>query len=133
MAHSRIRRDWVTCGIDVRGWECGVRHGDHAQPGMPEALAAAYDSLRGHGSLVLIGGVRQDLTIPYDDLMHRGLILRGSRMSDEKTLTTVWSIIRSGLLDLSAIEPLTVGLDAPATALDLAERTTGLRFVTLVP
>jgi len=98
-----------------------------------DATMAAYDSLRGRGTLVLIGGVRQDLTVPYGDLMHRRLTLRGSWMSDEETVTTVWNLIRSGLLDLSAIELLTVGLDDPAAALDLAERTTGLGFVALVP
>jgi alcohol dehydrogenase len=98
-----------------------------------DATMAAYDSLRGRGTLVLIGGVRQDLAIPYGDLMRRRLTLRGSWMSDDETVTTVWNLIRSGLLDLSALEPLTVGLDDPAAALDLAERTTGLGFVALVP
>ena len=98
-----------------------------------DATMAAYDSLRGRGTLVLIGGVRQDLAIPYGDLMRRRLTLRGSWMSDDETVTTVWNLIRSGLLDLSAVEPLTVGLDDPAAALDLAERTTGLSFVALVP
>lgn len=94
---------------------------------------AAYDSLRGRGTLVLIGGVRHDLTLPYSDLMRRRLTVRGSWMSDEKTAATVWNLIRSGVLDLSAVELLTIGLDDPAAALDLAERTTGLAFVALVP
>ncbi|MEV6628891.1 zinc-binding dehydrogenase, partial [Amycolatopsis sp. NPDC051114] len=98
-----------------------------------DATMAAYDSLRGRGTLVLIGGVRQELTIPYSDLMHRRLTLRGSWMSDDETVTTVWNLVRTGLLDLSAVELLTVGLDDPAAALDLAERTTGLGFVALVP
>jgi threonine dehydrogenase-like Zn-dependent dehydrogenase len=98
-----------------------------------EATMAAYDSLRVRGTMVVIGGVRQDLAIPYGDLMHRRLTLRGSWMSDEATVTTVWNLVRSGLLDLSAVELLTVGLDDPAAALDLAERTTGLGFVALVP
>ncbi|GAA2559458.1 zinc-binding dehydrogenase [Winogradskya consettensis] len=98
-----------------------------------DATMAAYDSLRRGGTLVLVGGVRQDLTIPYGDLMHRRLTLRGSWMSDNQTVTTVWNMIRSGLLDLAAVELLTVALDDPATALDLAERTTGLAFVALVP
>ncbi|MEV4498025.1 zinc-binding dehydrogenase [Micromonospora arborensis] len=98
-----------------------------------DATMAAYDSLRRHGTLVLIGGVRQNLTIPYGDLMHRRLTLRGSWMSDDETVTTVWNLVRSGLLDLSAVELLTVGLDDPPAALDLAEQTTGLRFVALVP
>ncbi|MEV1319933.1 zinc-binding dehydrogenase [Micromonospora arborensis] len=98
-----------------------------------DATMAAYDTLRRHGTLVLIGGVRQNLTIPYGDLMHRRLTLRGSWMSDDETVTTVWNLVRSGLLDLTAVELLTVGLDDPPAALDLAERTTGLRFVALVP
>lgn len=98
-----------------------------------EATMAAYDSIRQRGTLVLVGGVRQDLTIPYGDLVHRRLTLRGSWMSDDETVGTVWNLIRSGLLDLSAIELLTVGLDEPAAALDLAERTTGLSFVALLP
>ncbi|MGC4747005.1 hypothetical protein ACLQ28_15280 [Micromonospora sp. DT201] len=89
-----------------------------------DATMAAYDSLRRHGTLVLIGGVRQNLTIPYGDLMHPRLTLRGSWMSDDQTVTTVWNQVRSGLLDLSAVELLTVDLDDPPAALDLAERTT---------
>jgi len=99
----------------------------------PDATMAAYDSLRVRGTMVLIGGVRRNLTIPYGDVMHRRLTLRGSWMSDDETVTRVWNMIRSGALDLSAVELRTVGLDHPAAALDLAERTTGLGFVALVP
>ncbi|MBM2619841.1 zinc-binding dehydrogenase [Actinoplanes sp. LDG1-06] len=98
-----------------------------------DATMAAYDSLRVEGTLVLVGGVRQDLTIPYGDLMHRKLTLRGSWMSDDATVTSVWNLVRSGALDLSAIGLRTVGLDDPAAALDLAANTTGLNFVALVP
>ncbi|WP_116201162.1 zinc-binding dehydrogenase [Amycolatopsis circi] len=98
-----------------------------------DATMAAYDSLRVRGTLVLVGGVRQDLTIPYGDFMHRRLTLRGSWMSDGETVTRVWNLVRSGVLDLSAVELLKVGLDDPETALDLAERTSGLSFVALVP
>ncbi|WP_426503101.1 zinc-binding dehydrogenase [Dactylosporangium sp. McL0621] len=98
-----------------------------------DATMAAYDSLRGRGTLVLIGGVRQELTVPYGDLMRRRLTVRGSWMSDQATVSTVWNLVRSGLLDLSSVELLTAGLDDPAAALDLAERTTGLGFVALVP
>ncbi|WP_410590780.1 zinc-binding dehydrogenase [Amycolatopsis sp. lyj-23] len=98
-----------------------------------EATMAAYDSLRVRGTLVLVGGVRQDLAIPYGDLMHRRLTLRGSWMSDARTVTTVWNLVRSGVLDLSAVELVTAGLEDPAAALDLAERTTGLGFVALTP
>jgi alcohol dehydrogenase len=54
-------------------------------------------------------------------------------MSDGQTVGTVWNLIRSGALDLSPLEVSTVGLADPAAAFDLAERTTGLGFVALVP
>ena len=98
-----------------------------------DATMAAYDALRGRGTMVLIGGVRQDLSIPYGNLMRRRLTLRGSWMSDHQTVASVWNLVRSGLLDLSAVKLVTVGLDDPTAALDLAERTTGLGFVALVP
>ncbi|MDS0135049.1 MULTISPECIES: zinc-binding dehydrogenase [unclassified Amycolatopsis] len=98
-----------------------------------DATMAAYDSLRVRGTLVLVGGVRQDLPLPYGDLMHRRLTVRGSWMSDPETVTTVWHLVRSGLLDLSAVELVTTGLTDPAAALGVAERTTGLGFVALVP
>ncbi|MGW5747512.1 zinc-binding dehydrogenase [Amycolatopsis sp. NPDC003861] len=98
-----------------------------------DATMAAYDSLRVRGTLVLVGGVRQDLPLPYGDLMHRRLTVRGSWMSDPETVTTVWNLVRSGLLDLSAVELVPTGLANPAAALDVAERTTGLGFVALVP
>ncbi|WP_426513243.1 zinc-binding dehydrogenase [Dactylosporangium sp. McL0621] len=98
-----------------------------------DATMAAYDALRGRGTLVLIGGVRQELTVPYGDLMRRRLTVRGSWMSDQATVGTVWNLVRSGLLDLSSVELVAAGLDDPAAALELAERTTGLGFVALVP
>ncbi|WP_409462014.1 zinc-binding dehydrogenase [Amycolatopsis sp. GA6-003] len=98
-----------------------------------DATMAAYDSLRVRGTLVLVGGVRQDLTIPYGEFMHRRLTLRGSWMSDDDTVRTVWNLVRSGVLDLSAVELLKTDLTDPDSALDLAERTSGLSFVALVP
>jgi len=98
-----------------------------------DATMAAYDSLRGRGTLVLIGGVRQNLPLPYADLMHRRLTVRGSWMSDHETVSTVWGLVRSGRLDLAAVDLRPVPLDDPAAALDLAETTTGLAFVALLP
>ena len=98
-----------------------------------DATMAAYDALRGRGTLVLIGGVRQTLPIPYADLMHRRLTIRGSWMGTPETVTKTWNLIRSGVLDLSQVDLLPVSLDNPTEALDLAEKTTGLSFVALIP
>ena len=94
---------------------------------------AGYDAVRPDGTWVLVGGVRQDLPIPYGDLMHRRLTLRGSWMCGPATILELWWMIRSGVLDLSALDIGTVGLDDPAAALDAGTRTAGLQLVVLVP
>jgi threonine dehydrogenase-like Zn-dependent dehydrogenase len=94
---------------------------------------AGYDSLRPGGTMVVIGGVRQDLAVPYGDLMRRRLTLRGSWMSPPATVLAVWRMVAAGVIDLDALGVRTVGLDDPAGALDLAAATSGPEFVALVP
>jgi alcohol dehydrogenase len=83
--------------------------------------------------MVLVGGVRQDLALPYGDLMHRRLTIRGSWMFPPETMLRVWRAVRGGALDLADVEVRTVGLDDPAAALALASETGGRGFVVLVP
>ncbi len=92
-----------------------------------------YDCLRTGGTMVLVGGVKQDLPLPYGDLMRRRLTVRGSFMYPHAAVAEVWRMVACGTLNLDAVEALTVGLDDPAGALDLAAKTTGLDFVALVP
>jgi threonine dehydrogenase-like Zn-dependent dehydrogenase len=99
----------------------------------PEPTLAGYDALRPGGTMVLVGGVRQDLALPYGDLMHRRLTIRGSWMFGPDTMLRVWRSVRGGALDLDGVEVRTVGLDDPAAALALASRTGGEAFVVLVP
>jgi threonine dehydrogenase-like Zn-dependent dehydrogenase len=99
----------------------------------PGPTLAGYDALRPGGTMVLVGGVRQDLSLPYGDLMRRRLTVRGSWMFSHATLLRVWRTVRGGALDLGSIEVRTVGLDDPAAALALAARTGGDGFVVLVP
>ncbi|WP_091080203.1 zinc-binding dehydrogenase [Microlunatus sagamiharensis] len=94
---------------------------------------AAYDVLRTDATMVLVGGVRQDLSIPYGDLMHRRLTLRGSWMASNETAYATWRQVEAGLVDLDALAVTTVGLDDPDDALARAEAVRGLEIVTLVP
>jgi NADPH:quinone reductase-like Zn-dependent oxidoreductase len=94
---------------------------------------AGLDAVRPGGAMVLVGGVREDLVIPYGLLMRRRLRLIGSWMSRRETLLRVWRQAAAGGLDLRALPVTTVGLDDPAGALDLAARTGGSGFVVLVP
>lgn len=83
--------------------------------------------------MVLLGGVRQTLPIPYGDLMRRRITVRGSWMASNETAYRVWRQVASGVLDLSVLEVTEVGLDDPEEALTLAERSKGLAYVALVP
>ncbi|WP_375485020.1 zinc-binding dehydrogenase [uncultured Jatrophihabitans sp.] len=94
---------------------------------------AGLDVLRLDGTMVLIGGVRQTLPIPYDELMHRRITLRGSWMASNETAFRIWRQIESGALDLSALDVTTAGLDDPDAVLSRAESTSGLGFVALLP
>jgi threonine dehydrogenase-like Zn-dependent dehydrogenase len=99
----------------------------------PDPTLAGYDALRPGGTMVLVGGVRQDLALPYGDLMRRRLTIRGSWMFTHGTALRVWRSVRGGALDLDDVEVRTVGLDDPAAALALASETGGDAFVVLVP
>lgn len=94
---------------------------------------AGYDSLRPGGTMVLVGGVRHDLPLPYADLLHRRLTVRGSWMATPATALAVWTMVRDGVVDLDVTTTHRVGLADPAHALELAARTSGLDFVVLAP
>ncbi|GAB3451306.1 hypothetical protein GCM10027519_00970 [Kineococcus endophyticus] len=98
-----------------------------------EPTLTGFDSLAPGGTLVLVGGVRHDLTIPYGYLMRRRQTVTGSWMARPETLATVWRLVHGAVLDLDAVAVATVGLDDPAGALDQAARSRGLEFVVLVP
>ncbi len=94
---------------------------------------SGFDGLRLDGTMVLLGGVRQILPIPYDELMHRRITLRGSWMASHETAYSVWRQIATGLLDLSSLDVTTATLDDPDTVLAQAEATSGLNFIALTP
>jgi len=103
-----------------------------AVPG-PGPTLTGFDCLRPGGTMVLIGGVRHDLPLPYGDLMRRRLTVRGSWMSPPETVLDVWRMVAAGTLDLDILTPHPVGLDDPDGAIRLAGATSGLEFAVLVP
>lgn len=98
-----------------------------------EATMAGYHALATDGTMVLVGGVRQDLVIDYGDLVHRRLTLRGSWMASPESVLRAWQLVRYGLVDLSVLDVTAVGLEDPDAALAAAAATSGLGFVALVP
>ncbi|NII41525.1 alcohol dehydrogenase [Curtobacterium flaccumfaciens] len=94
---------------------------------------AGFDTVRTDGTMVLLGGVRQSLPIPYDQLMRRRITLRGSWMCSEETAFRVWRQVEAGVIDLSALDVRTVGLEDPEAALTQAEQSRGLSILALTP
>jgi threonine dehydrogenase-like Zn-dependent dehydrogenase len=99
----------------------------------PELTMTGFDVLRPDGTMVLLGGVRETLPIPYGELMRRRITLRGSWMASPETAYAVWRQVEAGVIDLRALEVTTVGLDNPDDALTLAESTSGLAIAVLTP
>lgn len=99
----------------------------------PDLTMAGFDVVRVDGTMVLLGGVRQTLPIPYGELMRRRITLAGSWMASNETVYRVWLQIESGVLDLRALDVARAGLDDVDGALTRAETTRGLGFVALIP
>ena len=100
---------------------------------IPDLTMAGFDVVDTDGTMVLLGGVRQSLPVPYDQLMRRRITLRGSWMCSEETAFRVWRQVQTGVIDLSALEVATVGIDDPGAALTRAEQLRGLSIAVLTP
>lgn len=119
--------------LDALGGEADVTIDALGAAPTADLTMSGFDVLRPDGTMVLLGGVRQTLPIPYDELMHRRITLRGSWMASNETAYAVWRQVAEGVLDLSAVDVTTAALDDPDAVLARAEATSGLSFVALRP
>lgn len=93
---------------------------------------AGFDALCPDGTMVLLGGIREVLPIPYSELMRRRITLRGSWMAS-LTVRDVWRMVAGRTIDLNVLGVHTIGLDDPGAALQLAAHRRGLDIAVLVP
>ena len=125
-----------------------VRHGDteemrRAAPGpidvvldlLPpsagnEAVRAAAMTVREYGRVVLMGGVQDDVSLPYRWLMRNGITVRGQWMYPRWASNRFVDLVRAGLLDLNQFTVTEFVLDDIADAVEHAT-TTG-RFTATV-
>ena len=119
--------------LDALGGEADVAIDALGPAPTADLTMAGFDVLRLDATMVLLGGVRQTLPIPYDQLMHRRITMRGSWMASTETAYSVWRQVDAGVIDLSALDVTTVGLDDPDAVLARAEATNGLSIVALTP
>lgn len=97
------------------------------------AILAGFEALRDSGTIVLMGGVRRDVPIPYGEILRRRLTIRGSRMYRSSTVLAIWRMVEAGLIDLGKVGVVEVGIEDPKSAIERATKTTGLNFVALKP
>lgn len=77
----------------------------------PAQVRAALLAVRPYGRVVFMGGVRQDVAVPYDWLMRNCVTIHGQWMYRRDSITRLIALVRAGLLSLDHHEARCFGLD----------------------
>jgi alcohol dehydrogenase len=70
----------------------------------PAQVRAALRTVRPYGRIVLMGGVRDDLALPYAWLMRDSITVRGQWMYARESIGRLVALVRAGLLSLDAAQ-----------------------------
>lgn len=87
-------------------------------------VRAALMTVRPNGRVVLMGGVQDDLPLPYSWLMRNGVVVRGQWMYPREATARMAALIRAGLVDLSHFEVTTFPLNEVNHAVEHAAKDT---------
>lgn len=97
-------------------------------------VRAAVLAVRHGGRVILMGGVRSDLPLPYSWLTHNEVTLRGVWMYPRTAVPQMIALIRAGLIDLGRYDLTEYGLDDANDAIAHAAATAGpLRLTVIRP
>jgi alcohol dehydrogenase len=99
----------------------------------PKATLAALHSLRRGGRLVLMGSMTTDLPVPYTTLMQNNWEIIGQFMYPAGAYRRLLDLLRSGLLDISAIRPRVYPLAALPEAMEAAASAGNLECIVMQP
>lgn len=99
----------------------------------PDPTLTGFDLLNLKGTMVLVGGVRHPLVLPYEEIMRRQLTIKGSFMFEREDALKCWNLVRSGAIDLSVLNAHAYALDDIRAAMDKAQTLSGLDYVVLLP
>jgi alcohol dehydrogenase len=105
-------------------------------PPLPDAAPAraAAMTVRANGTVVLMGGIGAELSLPYRHLMRNGITVRGQWMYPREAPTRLIALIRAGLLSLDPFEVSEFGLAQANEAVTHAAATGGpFRMTVLRP
>ena len=98
----------------------------------PAQVATVATTVRQGGRVVLMGGVRGDLPLNYNWLMHHNVTLKGQWMYDRDAVPRMVGMIRSGLVDLSVFELTEFALAQANEAVAYAATNAGPRQLTVL-
>ncbi len=77
----------------------------------PAQVRTALLTVRPFGRVVLMGGVREDLSLPYAWLMRNCVTVRGQFMYPRAAIGRLVALVRAGVLELEASKIVTFGLE----------------------
>jgi alcohol dehydrogenase len=97
------------------------------------ATLAALHSLRRGGRLVLMGSMTTPLPLPYGEVIRNNWEIVGQFMYPAHAYRSLLGLLRTGLLDISAIRPKRFPLAALPQAMDAAATATSLECVVVEP
>lgn len=100
-------------------------------------IKACILALRHSGRVSLMGGIRDDIALPYTKIMHFNLSLRGKWMFEREDVARLIKMVETGILTTKADTDDrcvgTFGLEQWKEAFDLAAKHVGSGFVLLKP
>ncbi len=95
-------------------------------------VQSAVTAVRQGGRVVLMGGVRSDLALNYNWLMHHEVTLRGAWMYPRAVIPQMVRMVRAGLIDLAQFELAEFALDDANAAIAHAADNAGPRQLTVL-
>jgi NADPH:quinone reductase-like Zn-dependent oxidoreductase len=103
------------------------------QADWPDGTLAALHSLRRKGRLVLMGSMTAPLPLTYSDVMRNDWAIIGQFMYPAGAYRKLLGLVRTGLLDISPIRPVTFPLSRLPEAMEAAATAGNLGCVVMVP
>jgi alcohol dehydrogenase len=95
-------------------------------------VQAAILAVSPGGRMVLMGGVRSDLALNYNALMHQELTLRGAWMYPRDAIPRMVRMVNAGLIDLAQFDLTEFGLGDANVAVAHAAANAGPRQLTVL-
>jgi alcohol dehydrogenase len=99
----------------------------------PNSTLAALHSLRRGGRLVLMGSMTTDLPVPYTTVMLNSWEILGQFMYPASAYLRLLDLLRSGLLDITAIRPRVYPLAELPQAMEAAATAGNLECIVMQP